>query len=185
MDITIISKRYAQALFDLAIEMNKLERISEDMKLVSKVTNENPQLRRLLASPIISIGKKLIILKKIFEKHLDILSFRFIRLVTRKEREIYLQNITDNFDILYKKYKNILTVHLQTAYRIDEATISKLQIIAGQKVKMNIEMIEKTDKSLIGGFIMNIGDYRYDASLKKKFKLLSETFSKNLYIREF
>ncbi len=185
MDITIISKRYAQALFDLALEMNKLERVSENMKLVSKVTNENPQLRRLLASPVISIGKKLVILKKIFEKHLDILSFRFIQLVTRKERQIYLRSITDNFNVLYKKYKNILTVHLKTAYKIDEATMRKLQIIAGQKVKMNIEMIEEIDKSLIGGFIMNIGDYLYDASLKKKFKLLSETFSKNLYIGEF
>jgi F-type H+-transporting ATPase subunit delta len=76
MDITIISKRYAKALFDLALELNKPDRIKRDIELVRTVTIENPEFRRLLQNPIVEAGKKNKILTGIFKQHLDELTLR-------------------------------------------------------------------------------------------------------------
>ena len=185
MDVTIISKRYAQALFDLALEMKILDRVNKDMLLVRSVTVENPEFRRLLASPIIPPGKKSQIIKGIFEKHLEKLSFRFLQLVIKKEREAYLRNIAENFTSLYKKFNNILLVELTTAQPIDDEIRREILILLKDATHKKIELKEKVEEDLIGGFVLNLDDSQYDASLRKKISRLRKDFESNLYIKGF
>jgi len=185
MDVSIISKRYAQALFDLALEMNIVERVKDDMNLVLAVTKENPQFKRLLASPIIPPGKKSKILRRIFEKHINRLSLRFLELVTQKEREVYMVNIADSFITRYKKYKNIITVKLTTAYTIDGDTRKEILDLLKEATDKHIELVEVVDKKIIGGFVLTLEDSQYDASLRKKIYRLGKAFEKNLYIKGF
>jgi F-type H+-transporting ATPase subunit delta len=185
MDISIISQRYAQALFDLAIEMKNLERVYSDILLVLDVTRENPEFRRLLTSPVIPPGKKSQILKGIFEKHLDRLTFRFLQLVTKKERAVHLENIAKSFVSIYKKYNNILITRLKTAVPVDAETRKKIIDLVTGVTHKNIELIEKIDEKLIGGFVLTLDDRQYDASLSKKISILSKSFDKNLYIKGY
>jgi F-type H+-transporting ATPase subunit delta len=185
MDVTIISQRYAQALFDLSLEMKTLERVNEDMLLVKSVAVENPQFRRLLASPIIPPGKKSQIIKAIFERHLDRLSFRFLQLVVKKERELYLQFIAESFTNLYKKHKNIETVNLTTAQPINQKIRQEIIDLLVDKTHKKIELLEDIDQDLIGGFVLSLEDTKYDASLRKKISRLQKTFESNLYVKGF
>ena len=58
MRIRLLAKRYAQALFDLAIELKVLEDVEKDMKLIKEVLAENRPLRKVLANPVIDFHKK-------------------------------------------------------------------------------------------------------------------------------
>ena len=185
MDNSILSQRYAQALFDLALEMKNLERIYTDILLVLDVARENPEFRRLLASPVIPPGKKSQILKGIFERHLDRLSFRFLQLVITKERAFHLEDIAGSFVSIYKKYQNILITKLKTAAPIDVETRNKILELLTGATKKNIELIEVVDENLIGGFVITLDDRQYDASLSKKISVLSKSFDKNLYIKTY
>lgn len=185
MDISIISQRYALALFNLALEMNILDRVSSDMNLVLEVTRENPEFRRLLASPIIPERKKGSILKGIFEKHLDPLSFRFLQLVTRKEREVYLGNICGHFAILYKKHKNIITIEITAAYPIDDEIRIKIIELIEEKQQKTVELIEKIDENIIGGIVLRVDDKKFDASLRRQLLRLRKVFDKNLYVKGY
>lgn len=185
MDISIISQRYAQALFDLALEMKNLERVYNDILLVLDVTRENPEFRRLLTSPVIPPGKKSQILKGIFEKHLDRLTFRFLQLVTKKERAIHLEAVAGSFVSIYKKYNNILITRLKTATPVDTETRKKIIELVTKVTHKNIELIEEIDEKLIGGFVLTFDDQQYDASLSKKISRLSKSFDKNLYIKGY
>ncbi len=185
MDVTIISQRYAKALFDLALELKILDRVNKDMLLINSVAVENPQFKRLLASPIIPSGKKSQIIKGIFENHVDKLSFRFLQLVVKKEREVYLQFISENFINLYKKFNNIETVNLITAQPIDESIRQKIIDLLVEKSHKTIELLEDVDEDLIGGFVITHEDTKYDASLRKKINRLQKAFESNLYIKGY
>jgi len=185
MDITIISRRYAKALFDLAREMNILEKTYKDMLLVQSVVAENPELKRLLMSPIIPPGKKSQVLRTLFQKHLDKLSFRFMQLVVKKEREAFLQNIADNFISLYKEFKNILPVKITTAQAIDAEVRQEILDLLMDAEHKTIELEESVNEELIGGFVLNMEDRQYDASLQKKISRLKKAFESNLYIKGY
>lgn len=181
----LLSKRYAEALFGLAVENNILEKIITDIKLVSKVYSESRELRVVIANPVIDEHKKKSIFKSIFSDKVQELTLRFLLLITRKSREIYIHDICDAFIALYKEYKNILTVELITAQKTGNTVTSEISKKLQKATNMNIEIVEKIKEDIIGGFIINYNDYQYDASVSNQLNKLKKGFSENLYKIQF
>ena len=98
MRVTLLAKRYAQALFDLAVENNILEEVAQDMILVKSVLDESRVLRKLMANPVIDYPKKIKVLDRIFDKKIQKLTHKFLQLITRKGREVYITYISTAFD---------------------------------------------------------------------------------------
>jgi F-type H+-transporting ATPase subunit delta len=181
MRIKLLSKRYAKAVFDLAVEFNILEKVNTDLKLISKVFAENRELRVVIANPTIDTHKKIGILDSLFAGKVQELTIKFLKLITNKGREQYIPYISDAFYDIYKEYKNILTVKLTTANASDKVIAEGISKKLKEATKMNIEMTEKVNKELIGGFVVNFEDYKYDASINNQLNRLKKSFSDNLY----
>jgi len=181
MRIKLLSKRYATAVFDLAIEFKILEKVNDDLKLVSKVFAENRELRVIIANPTIDTHKKISILNELFDGKVQELTIKFLRLITNKGREQYISYISDAFYDIYKDYKNILSVKLTTATAADKLISDGISKKLKEATKMNIEMTEKVKEELIGGFVVNFEDYKYDASIINQLNRLKKSFSDNLY----
>ncbi len=185
MRIKLLSKRYAEALFGLAVENKILDKIYKDMKLVYQVFSENRELRVVINNPVIDAHKKIAIINGLFGKKVEELSLRFLVLITRKGREEYIQYICDAFDEIYKEYKNILTVELITADNAGNKVADHVYDKLAKATGMNIELIEKIKEDIIGGFILNYEDYQYDASISTQLNKLKKRFSENLYEVQF
>lgn len=185
MRIQLLSKRYAQALFGLAIENKILEEVQTDMLMVGAVLDENRVLRKVLANPVLDGYRKIKILNDLFDGKVQKLSLRFLVLITKKGREQYISFICKAFNEIYKEYKNIVEVQFTTAYKIDnklrKTMLSKLQSFT----KKQLEVSERIDEEIIGGFKLNFEDYQYDASIKTQLKRMRKEFSKNLYVRKY
>ncbi len=180
-----IANRYAKALFDLALEQKVLDQVKEDMELVVSVCRQNKDFVMMLQSPIIFTDKKEAILKEIFEKKLQQISFFFLLIITRKNREAILDEIAQQFVIIYKEFKNITMARLTTAAELDKNISDKVISLLKEQTKGEIELEQEIDKDLIGGFVLSYDDKQYDASIKKQIKELKKDFDQNLYIREF
>ncbi len=186
MNYSLIAKRYANALLGLSIEMNVLEKIKKDIDLFVSVCKSNKDLRLLLKSPIIKPDKKMAILKDIFEGNIHKISLAYFMIITRKRREPYLIAIAEQFIILYKQYKNILTVHLQTAEKINNNIRESIIGLLKKHTKVEIELIEEIRKEIIGGFILKYEDNKYDASISSELLELKQAIAEfNLYERKF
>jgi len=185
MRVKLLAKRYAVAVFDLALELKIESKVQKDMLLVGEVLEENRLLRKVLANPVIEGHSKAKILSEIFEGEIEKLTLKFLVLITKKGREVYLDDICSAYDEVFKEHFDIMPVLLTTAYSADETTkqeiLSKLARIAGK----TLEVSEKLDKNLIGGFTLDFMDFNYDASIKTQLKQLKKEFSKNLYVKKF
>ena len=182
MRIQLLSNRYAQALFDLAIENNILEKVQKDIVLINKVLDENRELRKIMANAVLDGYKKVNLLNKIFEGKIETLTLKFLQLITRKGREEYVAPICKAFIAIYKKYKNIMPLTLTTAAKLDDKVkngiLKKLKAFRDKE----FELTEKIDESLIGGFKLDFEDYQYDDTIRVQLKRLNEEFSENLYV---
>ncbi len=185
MRIKLLSTRYAQALFDLALELKVLDKVNSDLILVGEVFEESRELRVIIANPVIDAHKKVNILNKLFENNIQELTIKFLRLITNKGREQYIQYICEAFDSIYKEHKNILPVNLVTAQKADKKVTDDISQKLKDVTKMNIELTENVDEDLIGGFVVNFQDYQYDASIIKQLNKLKKGFSENLYEIQF
>lgn len=185
MRVTLLAKRYAQALFDLSLENKVLEKVAQDMVLVNTVVNESRELKLMLNNPVLDTLKKNNVLRKIFDGKIEDISLKFILLIARKGRERYIPYISKAFNDIYKDYKNIVDVVLTTTYKTDKEIKDRVLKLMTDITSKSIELEEVLDDDLIGGFVINLEDYQYDASVKTQLKRLRKEFSENLYIQKY
>jgi len=180
----LISKRYAQAFMDLAVEMNQLEESREDMENIALICKEDKDFMVFLRSPVIMPEKKVSVLLKIFEGKVRELTMNFIRLITTHRREMILDQIVRQFIVLYKKKMNIIPTFLTTALQVSPEVRSEIVGLMENYTKGNIELHEEVDQDLIGGFLLRFEDKEFNASLRDTINQLKKDFEQNPYTRE-
>ena len=178
-----LASRYAKSLIDLALERDQLERVFADMQLLKQICKGNRDFVNLLRSPVVKGDTKIKIVKTITTGKITELTDSFITLLIRKTRESVLPEIIIAFISQYKQYKNISTVSLTTAVPISE-TIRKAIIEQVKKASGydSIELDEKIDENIIGGFVLQIGDKLVDASISYDLKAIAKQFDNNDFI---
>ena len=184
MQGTRVASRYAKSFIDLTIEQGMMEQAYADMKTILEVCKSNSDFVIFLKSPVIKTDKKQEVLKQIFSGKLNKVTDAYIQLITGKKREIYLEEIADEFINQYKENKKILTAIITTANGLDD--IIRRQVMEMVKGSGNSEVVlqEKINKDIIGGFIIRIGDKQVDASVSRKLNNLRRNFAENPYIKE-
>ena len=179
------ASRYVKSLLGLAVEKNVLEEVHRDMQLFSQAASDSRPFELLLQSPVIKHDKKLEILRQIFKGKVHSLTLAFFEIITRKNREPILLSVAREFHNAYNAYKGIGKATVTTAITLDAAMRAEFERLVRQySGKKQIELIEKVDSDLIGGFVLKVGDRQVDASIKNKLKTLQVEFSQNPYIKE-
>ena len=164
----IVASRYAKALLDLAVEKGQLEAVYADMLQVKEVSEHSREFVTFLNSPIIKSDKKISTLKAVFEGKLNAITSGFLSIVASKRRESVIPAMANEFIEQYRSHKNILTAVITSAKGLDAAT--KKQALDLVKAQMNgeVELVEKTDPNIIGGFVLKIGDKQLDKSVARQ-----------------
>ena len=181
-----VASRYVKSLLSLAVEQNAVEAVHKDMQLFDEVCLENRAFANMLKSPIIKHDKKKDILEAIFKGKVHKLTLAILEMLTDKNREPLLPAIAHEFHNAYNEYKGIEKATVTTTIAVDAKLKAEIETIVKKlSAKKQVELVEKIDKDLIGGFILNVGDRQIDASIKNKLKSLRVKFSENPYIKEF
>jgi len=180
------ASRYVRSLLGLAQEQGVLEEVHKDMQLIADTCDKNFELVALLRSPIIKHDKKHAILTSIFKGKVHKLTLAIFEIITRKNRESLLPSIAKEFHNAYNDFKGIQKASITTTVALDKELRQEMErLVKELSDKKTIELEEKINKDLIGGFILNVGDKQVDASISNKLKSLKLLFKQNPYIKEF
>ena len=174
---TKAASRYAKSLLELAIENNKIESISADMRALSAANRETREFQLFLNSPVINADKKNAIFGELFGAF-DAITSSFVTLVIKNRRESILPEIADSFDAQVKEYMGIVPVTLISAQPLDEATKTAILGKVQATVKGTLELEEQIDPSLLGGFVVRMGDTQIDASVSNQLKNLKQRLTR-------
>ncbi|CAN5521532.1 ATP synthase F1 subunit delta [soil metagenome] len=181
-----VASRYVKSLLGLAVEKGSVEAVHQDMLLFSKVCAENRDFTVMLRSPVIRHEKKRAILEKVFSGKVNPLTMAIIDILTRKNREPLLPAIATEFHNAYNEYKGIGKAFITTTIQMDQELRDAIEAIVKKlSNRKQVEIHEKVDKDLIGGFILNVGDQQIDASIRSKLKSLNMKFNENFYVKDF
>jgi F-type H+-transporting ATPase subunit delta len=173
-----VSKRYARAFFELALEENLLDRVEKDLLDLYRYLQESDEFRNLLASPLIHATRKRKILEDLFGKQFNGKTLDFLRLLLDKNREALLLDMIEYFQHLLDEKNGIIRGQLQTAYPLNERQLDLLNKQLNRITGKTVVITERVDKELLGGFIVRMQDTVIDSSLKNQlFKLRENLLS--------
>ncbi len=181
---TKVAKRYAKSLIDLSNEQKVMDAVNNDMKLFVDVCKNNRDFTMLLSNPIIDSSKKLKIITGVFADKVNKMTMSFFTIVVKKGRESYLYDIAKAFLSQYKVLKGIQTAEVVSAVGLDDTLRKKIYDLVRKGSNSEVELIERVDKALIGGFILRLDDKQYDASVASDIRKLAQSFTSNPYIKK-
>lgn len=181
-----LASRYAKSLLDLAIERNSLETTLKDMRTLHDICASSRDFELMLRSPVIKSDKKLAIINAVLKgQSISELTNAFIGLLISKGRELNLPEIVSAFITQYNELKDIMTVKLVTAVPVNDNLKKNIeQKLVGFMEGGTIQMETSVDESLIGGFVLEIEDRLYDASVKKKLSDIRSTLIDTSYVNK-
>lgn len=159
-----VASRYAQSLIELADEKQIIDAVLNDMEFLLETTNGNKDFHVFLNSPLIKSDKKNSVFDKLFGDFQD-LTKKFIHLLTKNNREMILPVIAEEFIAKLNTIRGIVPLTLTSAVKLDETVKASILEKLNKQIEGSIQLTEKVDESLIGGFVVRMGDTRIDASI--------------------
>ncbi len=168
----LISSRYAKALFDLAVESNKINEFENQVHNLYEILNSEKDFMQILHHPQIVADEKIELLKKVFESKVSDEIMGLLVLIIRKNREEYILDILNSFLNRIKEYKGIVTATVITAVALSNEQINLIKAKLTNSLKKQVQIETQIDQSIIGGLIIRVGDSILDASIGGKLQSL-------------
>ena len=165
----LISKTYGDALFELAVERDKVDVLLEEMEQLKRVLSENEEFGRLMNHPKIIKEEKVQVARNVFEGRVSEELLGFLTIVISKDRYRDIDTIIDYFIAEVKRYKGIGIATVTTAVPLREEQRREIErkLLDTTQYK-EMEMHYREDAALIGGMVIRIGDRVVDSSIRTK-----------------
>ena len=174
----LVSKTYGDALFELALEENKIDSLQEEVEVVLEALVENQDLTKLMSHPKISKEEKVALMEDIFKGRVSDELCGLMHMLTEKGRFTEIDDVLYFFLDRVKEHKNIGTAYVSTAIELSEAQKQAVEKRLLETTKyVEFEMHYSVDADLIGGMVIRIGDRVVDSSIKTKLYDLTRELS--------
>lgn len=166
-------RRYAQAIFALASEQNKLEQWSQDLATIVSVLGEE-EVQNFLQNPKTSRDSKLQFVTNMLSGRISPEAFNLARLLVQRERQSYIAGINEEFVRLWNQQRGIVEAEVTVAENLspdeEKAIQQKLSAITGKTVTIRT----RVDPGILGGLVARVGDTLIDGSVRTRLQNLKK-----------
>lgn len=179
MNDTRAAIRYAKAILDIAVDQKATDAIEKDMRAVVSTISDSKDLKDLLSSPVIKGEDKKSALSRIFKGNHPITE-GLIKLLVDNKRVGMLNEVALKYIILNEQLKGqdvaVVTSAIPLTKELEKKILAQVKKITGNKVTIQ----NKIDQTIIGGFVLRVGDLQFDASVANKLSNLKREFTNGL-----
>ncbi len=162
--------RYATALFELALENKSVDKVKKDLEQFDELVEDNPDLRRLVRSPVFGADEQLKALGAILDKAgIKGTAANFLRVITTNRRLFAVRDMIRGYRALVARHKGEVTAQITVANKLTEKNLdalkSALKSVTGSKT---VDLDVKVEPAIIGGIVVKLGSRMIDSSLRTK-----------------
>lgn len=171
--------RYAKAILDLAVDNKATDAVEKDMRAIVATISESDELKGMLGSPVVKSTVKKDALNAIFKGSHQVTE-GLIGLLVDNKRIGMLNEVALKYIILNEDLKGQGVAYVTTAVPLTTELENKILKQVTQLTGNQVTIENKIDESIVGGFVLRVGDLQYDASIANKLNNLKREFATSL-----
>jgi F-type H+-transporting ATPase subunit delta len=180
----VLAKRYAKALFEISNERRILDNVRKDIAFFDENLRGNSDLRLFLHSKGISKKEKIATIEKLLQDRVSNVFFNFITLLLKKNRASLFSTVVLEFDKLTDRHNKRVRATAHSAVPLDPDALSKIKLFLDREFDADVHIKNRTDPSILGGVIVDVGGQVYNGSLQSQLfrlraKLVDSSVSQN------
>jgi F-type H+-transporting ATPase subunit delta len=176
--VAVAHRIYARALFDAAKGQDRVSAVHEELGDFADAAAQVPELRALLENPEIDPRAKQAALGELMAGG-DELVRNFLLVLVEKGRAGEVDEIRRELDALVAADERRLEVELTTAYELSDDEAKEILEQIERRAGRTIEATRRVDPKLIGGFVLQAGSLRVDASVRGRLERLRQEIKRS------
>ncbi|NLW23200.1 MAG: F0F1 ATP synthase subunit delta [Tissierellia bacterium] len=171
----LVGKRYALALFETGLDLNKIDEFDKELDFIKSVFEEEEDLLKILQHPKIKKGEKRNLIDSIFKNRVSNEMINFLYIIIDKRRERYILDIVKEYKKLFNEHENIIEVVATTAVPMEEKSITRLELVLSNKLNKKVKLINRVDKTILGGVLLEIENKLIDGTVLGQLESIGKT----------
>lgn len=170
----VLARRYARALFEIALEHKILGKVREELHAFAMLLEENAPLRNFLLSTHQSRTEQKKAAEEAFADRFSNVFFNFLQVLIDKRRQVIIDGIIDAFEMLHDRYLRKLRALAITAVPMDQKTLEHLRTVLSSSLEMDMELQNLVDPEILGGLVVQVEGKVLDGSVRQQLARLHE-----------
>ena len=166
-----IARVYAEALFDVAKEKDKLDQIHDELNQFAEALAAEHDLQAFFFSPYFSSAEKRDGIERAVSGA-DPEFVNFLGLLAEKHRMPVLFRIQRQFEDRWKEEHRMLDVTVTSAVELDPDVVKKVAAEIEKQTDRSVELRSTVDEDILGGIVLQVGDKVLDASIRNRLEKL-------------
>lgn len=163
-------RRYAQAIFQLALERGELEEWRRDIEtMTSAISGQDTVV--FLESPSLSAKEKQEVIKKLLPS-LSTLGANFLALIAQHRGVALLPRVQESLQQMFDEHQGIIRATATTAVNLSDSEKERIQISLKERWEREVALDTRADPSIIGGMVIRVGDTVIDGSIRGRLTAL-------------
>jgi len=170
--------RYAKAVLSLAQDQKAEDVVNNDMKSIVNAIAQSTELSQMLQNPVVRSSDKKAVLSSVFAKANTITTNLIDTLISNK-RLALLNEVASSYINLYDHLRGSQIAKVTTAIALTPELKTKVLAKVKELTGKEAELENNIDETILGGFILRVGDIQYNASIANKLDKLKREFTLN------
>ena len=170
--------RYAKAVLSLATDNKSADAVNSDMKLITNTIAQSEDLNQMLQSPVVRSADKKAVLILVF-KNANVATTNLIDTLISNKRLALFNQVAASYSQLYDEMRGTQVASVTTAIPLTADLKTKVLAKVKELTGKDAEVENIIDESILGGFILRVGDIQYNASIANKLEKLKREFTLN------
>jgi F-type H+-transporting ATPase subunit delta len=170
--------RYAKAILAFALEQKAEQEVQKDFQQLLETVNGSPELADFIESPVLDAANKKATLEKLFPQQSKATQQAMVLLVDNQRIDLLApiaQEYQDRYDALQGIQKAVVT----TAVALEASLEKEVLAIAQKMTAKKVVLENRIDPAILGGFILQLGDQQYNASVAQQLQTLKQELTEN------
>lgn len=166
-----IAQVYARSMFEVAQEHGTLDIVGEQLGQVAEALEGSKDMRLFFFSPYFSTQEKRDGLRRTIEGADPTVS-NFLDVLVENHRLPAIFRINREYQRLWDAARDLLPVTVTSAVVLDESVTSRIGDEIGRQTGRNVQLSTAVDPSIVGGFVVRVGNAILDASIRNRLEQL-------------
>lgn len=164
----LVSKTYAKALFDLAVEGQMVDQILAEYEFVKDSFDEYPEFLEIVKSPKIPVEDKKAILMETYGGKVSETLVSFFKILVDKKRSDVIREVYDDLKIMMDEHKGLVVARVESVVPLDASEIEVLETKLNKVTGKTVTVDNVINPDIMGGLVVKVGDKVVDGSVKHK-----------------
>lgn len=175
MKISELARRYAKAVFELAVDNRTQDKLIDELRLLQEAFNKDPEIREFLTNPMVPRADRVAALEKALEgKALSKEAIDLVLLLARKDRFGLFNEVVLAYEAEVDAANNVCRGTVRSAVVLSAEERQRVEATVENAIKKKVIMTYKVDPSVIGGLVAQVGSFTFDDSISSHLRRLNE-----------